>query len=284
VSEPFRKTGTSGRTSTPPATPRSTAQPEGDRPTVSPPFDVAAFARAATATTSEGSEASDASTRPPPPDFEDGELGLERDTLTDGVELEIARARSADTGDLGPRPSSGPLAIANQLAPSVPPEPTGYTPPPGTESRWSKASATSDPGQHGAGAPEITERTIDDPVAEMRERCSLGDYSGALEMADLILTADPGNLEAAECGEMCRTVLEGMYAARLGSGDRVPIVIVPRAQLQWLSIDHRAGFILSLIDGSSTLEMVVDVSGMQRLDALRILQELVQQRIVAFRR
>jgi hypothetical protein len=30
--------------------------------------------------------------------------------------------------------------------------------------------------------------------------------------------------------------------------------------------------------------MVVDVSGMQRLDALRILQELVQQRIVAFRR
>jgi hypothetical protein len=281
VSEPFRKTGTNGRISTPPATPRSSAQPEGDRPTVSPPFDVAAFARAATATTSEASEAS---TRPPPPDPEDGELGSERDTLTDGVELEIARARSAHAGDLGPRPSSGPLAIANLLAPSVPPEPTGYTPPPGTESRWSKASGSSDPGQHAAAAPEITERTIDDPVAEMRERCSLGDYSGALEMAELILTADPGNLEAAECGEMCRTVLEGMYAARLGSGDRVPIVIVPRAQLQWLSIDHRAGFILSLIDGSSTLEMVVDVSGMQRLDALRILQELVQQRIVAFRR
>ncbi len=117
----------------------------------------------------------------------------------------------------------------------------------------------------------------------MRERASLGDYTGALEMAELILAADPSSLEAAECAENCRSVLENMYAARLGPSDGVPVVVVPQAQMQWLSIDHRAGFVLSLIDGFSTLEMVIDVSGMQKLDALRILHALVQQRIVAFK-
>jgi len=120
-------------------------------------------------------------------------------------------------------------------------------------------------------------------MAEMRERFSLGDYTGALEIADLILTEDSSNLEAAECSESCRSVLENMYAARLGPGDLVPMVIVPRTQMQWLSLDHRAGFVLSLIDGSSTLETVVDMSGMPKLDALRNLYELVQQRIVAFK-
>ncbi len=117
----------------------------------------------------------------------------------------------------------------------------------------------------------------------MRERFSLGDYTGALEMSELILAEEPGNLEAAECGENCRTVLEGMFAAKLGPLDRVPMVVVPRTQMRWLSIDHRAGFILSLVDGSSSVEMILDVCGMPKLDALRILHELVQQKIVAFR-
>ena len=117
----------------------------------------------------------------------------------------------------------------------------------------------------------------------MRERFSLGDYTGALEMSELILADVPDHVEAAECGENCRTVLENMYAARLGPVDRVPMVIVPRAQMRWLSMDHRAGFVLSLIDGSSSVEMILDVSGMPKLDAYRILHELVQQKIVSFR-
>ena len=59
--------------------------------------------------------------------------------------------------------------------------------------------------------------------------------------------------------------------------------MVPRHQLRWLSIDHRAGFVLSLVDGVSSLEMILDVSGMPTLDALRILYELMQQRIISFR-
>ncbi len=65
--------------------------------------------------------------------------------------------------------------------------------------------------------------------------------------------------------------------------DRVPVVMVATEQLRWLSIDHRAGFLLSHIDGVSSLEMILDVSGMPLLDALKILCELVQQRVITLR-
>jgi hypothetical protein len=120
-------------------------------------------------------------------------------------------------------------------------------------------------------------------VQEMNDRVSLGDYSGALEIAEKLLEIDPDDRPVKVCAESCRGVLRQMYAARIGPLDRVPMVMVARDQLRWLSIDHRAGFVLSLVDGVSSLEMILDVGGMPELDALRILSELAQQRIISFR-
>ena len=97
------------------------------------------------------------------------------------------------------------------------------------------------------------------------------------------MTVDPGDLEAAECGEECRSTLEAMLVSKLGSLERVPKVIVSGSQLRWLSMDHRAGFVLSLIDGVCSVELILDVCGMPRLDALRILDQLVKQEIVGLR-
>ena len=124
---------------------------------------------------------------------------------------------------------------------------------------------------------------VTDPIVEMQERFALGDYSGALVMAESMLDENPTHVEAREYAESCRSVLQQMYTARIGPLDRVPVVDVARDQLRWLSIDHRTGFILSLVDGISSLEMILDVSGMPPLDALRMLFELVQQRIISIR-
>jgi flagellar basal body P-ring protein FlgI len=121
------------------------------------------------------------------------------------------------------------------------------------------------------------------PADDMAERLALGDYTGALAVADDILAREPDHTAAAATADTCRAVLRKMYAARIGPLDRVPNVTVARDQMRWLSIDHRAGFVLSLVDGVSTVEMILDVSGMPTLDALRILSELVQQRIITFR-
>jgi hypothetical protein len=300
---------------------------ESERPTVNPPFDVEAFARASAvspmppAPGQRRAPVEAPTVRPPSPDGTVPEARAEQITLTNEIELEKARAQSAGGGaalggtEGAPRrseapryPTPGALSMANARAPSAPNMPSALSmanarapSAPNMPSALSMAnarapSAPSIPavrrpsasnieaavlGAIGNAGPEIIERTIEDPIAEMRERFSLGDYTGALEMAELMLAEDPGDVAAAECAESCRGVLESMYAARLGSLERVPSVLVQRTQLRWLSIDHRAGFVLSLIDGSSTLEMILDVCGMPRLDAIRILHELVAQKIVA---
>jgi hypothetical protein len=267
--------------------PPETPGDENDRPTVNPPFDVEAFAREASGPSSGRRFSPDAPTqRPPPPppvphlEDEEGGVRSQQITLTNENELEQARVASSKNSEPPSAERGNALSMADARAPSSPR--VDAVGPPRSLSPTSIEAAVL--GAIGASpAPEITERTIEDPVAEMRERFSLGDYTGALEMAELILAEEPGNLEAAECGENCRSVLENMYAARLGPLDRVPMVVVPRTQMRWLSMDHRAGFILSLIDGSSSVEMILDVCGMPKLDALRILHELVQQKIVAFR-
>ncbi|HEX7663489.1 MAG TPA: hypothetical protein VF407_03220, partial [Polyangiaceae bacterium] len=132
-------------------------------------------------------------------------------------------------------------------------------------------------------APKQQETSVAQNIGEMRDRFSLGDYSGALVVAEAILEGEPKHAEALQVASHCRRVLEQMYIARIGPLTRVPVVAVPRDQLRWLSIDHRAGFLLSHVDGVSTLEMILDVSGMSPLDALRILFELAQQRVITFK-
>jgi hypothetical protein len=121
------------------------------------------------------------------------------------------------------------------------------------------------------------------PMGELREKYALGDFSGALAVAETILHAEPGHADAQRYAESCRDVLKQMYAARLGPLDQVPVVAVGGDQLRWLTLDHRAGFLLSHVDGVSTLEEILDVSGMPQLEAMRIIADLLAQKVIVLR-
>jgi hypothetical protein len=180
-------------------------------------------------------------------------------------------AAAADLGDAGDVDNL--LALANHRAPLLTPMRVPSVAAPASTRPALPSDKPSGP--DAAAAP--------DPIVEMQERFALGDYSGALVMAESMLDENPTHVEAREYAESCRSVLQQMYTARIGPLDHVPVVEVAPDQLRWLSIDHRTGFILSLVDGVSSLEMILDVSGMPPLDALRMLFELVQQRIISVR-
>jgi hypothetical protein len=121
----------------------------------------------------------------------------------------------------------------------------------------------------------------DDPeVVAMKDRYATGDFSGALIIAEGILDANPEHEEARRCQARCTDVLSQMYLARLGSLAQVVRVALSGDQIRWLSLDHRAGFLLSLVDGQSSIETLLDISGMGRLEALRILFGLLDQRVI----
>jgi hypothetical protein len=278
-----------------------TADPDGipeERPTVSPPFDVEEFAKhsdskmRAQKTPAPVGKPRDASTKPPPgtapPEIDafdelpGARVRPPQITLTDEDETEEARLRSVlMRTDPPPRRRSSPSnSPASRAQASERSEHEPHEDAPATQAY--PAEYEKDPFAHlTAAQPRGSDAAA--PTSDMKDRFSLGDYTGALEVAEAILAGDPVNDEALRCAEDSRAKLIQMYTARVGPLDRVPVVVVAREQLRWLSIDHRAGFLLSHIDGVSNLEMILDVSGMPLLDALKILAELQQQRVISFR-
>ena len=92
------------------------------------------------------------------------------------------------------------------------------------------------------------------PIQEVLARFELGDFLGALAVAGELL--DDG---------------------------RVPTVIVSRDQLHAFRLEDREELIVSLIDGKTSLEVVLENTGLPMIDALRTLCELVEKRVVALR-
>lgn len=118
------------------------------------------------------------------------------------------------------------------------------------------------------------------PTREMNDRFAMGDFSGALEKARYILTLDPLDREARIMAGKCEDVLLDMYSSRIAGMQRTVRTVMGSDQLRWLSLDHRAGFLLSLIDGTSSVDDLLDLCGMPRLEALRLICSLVDQRVI----
>jgi hypothetical protein len=62
-----------------------------------------------------------------------------------------------------------------------------------------------------------------------------------------------------------------------------PCVTMTNEALKRLPLDHRAGFLLSLMDGSLDLETIVELCGMESNEALELVRDLYESGVVVFR-
>ncbi|WP_394820858.1 hypothetical protein [Pendulispora albinea] len=231
------------------------------------------------------------------PHVPEGETAPKNEDATDGAnergdgnesnEPELHRIRSLALSER-PTPTSNAsvLSLANAHVAAALADDEGYEAHERDRTDHAAPAAAMPKRGPSPSTPDVQDVQVSHPadvVGEMRDRFSLGDYTGALAAAEALLVDFPEHTEARRCADNCRSVLEQMYAARIGPLDRIPHVAVPREKLQWLSIDHRAGFVLSHVDGVSSLQMIMAACGMPMLDVLRILHELVHSRVIAFR-
>jgi hypothetical protein len=63
----------------------------------------------------------------------------------------------------------------------------------------------------------------------------------------------------------------------------VPVLAVRTVDLPGLAVDHRAGFLLSQIDGKTPIEELLDLSAMPEDETLRLLRELLDRGILVLR-
>jgi len=220
-------------------------------------------------------------------------------------QITVSSARSTQSGL--PRPSRIPKPAGKKKREDAerPPRPAAVNEPP---TRWelvrrSKSRISVAPEDQRRSQPAALEPIVDVPPDErrprrrtskpprrasspdyrctqMRERLELGDYSGALAAAEEIAKSGGEDAEVKRVCKECRRVLAGMYESRIGSFDRAPQVAVSPHDLVWRNLDATAGFILSRIDGASTFEDIVDVSGLPRFETCRILNQLLQDGII----
>jgi tetratricopeptide (TPR) repeat protein len=124
----------------------------------------------------------------------------------------------------------------------------------------------------------------DDRIASMlsgaRQLHEQGTYEGSLWLCERVLSLDPANQTAQQLLENNRAVLLGQFNERIGDATLVPVVRIPQHEIMWHKLDHRAGFLLSRIDGQLTFEDVIDVSGMGEFEASRILAQLLSLGVI----
>jgi hypothetical protein len=119
------------------------------------------------------------------------------------------------------------------------------------------------------------------PTVRLAELLRKRDFMAALAVADQLLAADPSDLTAKEARVRCHRELEASYSRRLGSLQQVPSLAVSVGEIPSLAIDNRSAFVLSFVDGVSSIEMILDMSGMARFEALRLLYGLVRDGVLS---
>lgn len=120
----------------------------------------------------------------------------------------------------------------------------------------------------------------DDIHREIADRFALGDYAAALSAAELQLGVDPEDESARHYAETSRRRLEARYTTRIGSLDFIFNLAVPAAKVKWLGLDPQAAFLLSLVDGQTTVAEVLELCQMGRLQALRVFTELLDAKAI----
>ncbi len=124
-------------------------------------------------------------------------------------------------------------------------------------------------------------RDVDVWMAAAKDLHALGDFSGSLEMIEKILKVDPEHGEARDYLRHNEATLVAMYESKLGPLGRIPRLAIKPEEVMWLNLDHRAGFLLSQIDGTVDYESLFALSGLPRLDTARILATLIGDGVIS---
>lgn len=115
---------------------------------------------------------------------------------------------------------------------------------------------------------------------EIADRFALGDYAEALGAAELQLGLDPADEEARRYAAESRQRLEARYIAQIGSLDSVFNHGVSPAKVKWLGLDPQAAVLLARVDGETTLDEVLALVPLGRLEALRLFIELLDAKAI----
>ena len=121
-------------------------------------------------------------------------------------------------------------------------------------------------------------------IRGIEDLLELDDHSGAMELLGKAHELAPYDQRVQALKDRSERVLLTMLESKLGDMNQVPRVQLQDDDIIWLNLDHRAGFVLAQIDGTSSYDDLFALSGMTRLDTARILGQLLDEGVIAVAR
>jgi hypothetical protein len=119
------------------------------------------------------------------------------------------------------------------------------------------------------------------PTIDQARRLHLdGEHEQALFLLGRLLEIAPLHPEATRLSADCREALERQCLSTIGSESAILVAAVSPEELKTFGLDNVSGFLLSLMDGTTNVEAILDISGLPRLLALRHVRSLLERGIV----
>lgn len=128
---------------------------------------------------------------------------------------------------------------------------------------------------------EESNRELSALLQRISDLISLGDPEGAMELISKAQQSGDDHSALDSLRDKAEQRLQELFESRIGSTSAIPSMLLNADQLVDLRLDHRAGFVLSQIDGRLSFEDLFALSGMSRLDTTRILAQLLDQKIIS---
>jgi hypothetical protein len=126
----------------------------------------------------------------------------------------------------------------------------------------------------GESRDDQTRRRITRLLEKAGDWAEAGDLDKAVAAVDLALSEDADSALAQKLVTRNKETIMSLFQSYLGDLDRTPQLAKPLHELANAPISPRAAFLLSRIDGMLTIDELLDVSGMPRLEAYRYLCQL----------
>ena len=131
-----------------------------------------------------------------------------------------------------------------------------------------------------AGAGDASRPAAEVLLEDARELVLQDQLEEALDHFQLATQLDPSRLERELYVDLLRARLVKRYRDRVGDQDVKPRLRLDPASIARYNLSANAGFLLSRLDGSTSVDELVSLSGMDAFETLRILNRLIDAEII----
>ena len=134
-----------------------------------------------------------------------------------------------------------------------------------------------------AGEIELSEVVGEADVGLLAEALELfrrGESQESLEMFETLARENPHRMEIQGYLELVRSHLFEYYRERAPDPSTVLKVAITPKEMMRFNLPANAGFVLSMVDGSTSVNEILALSGMDPFEAVRVVNKLLEVGIV----